>query len=422
VFGFAASEGSGGTARDDYRTVYSEPSGRDIAGVEIQATAFANALEGRALMRPPVAAQLAAVMAWGLLIGFLCRRLRPPTSVIVAVALCACFGWAVYRRFDAAAEWWPSVVPLAVQMPIALFGGVFAIYRETRREREAVKRAFGQFLPGSVVEQLARNVGAVTASNRVVYGACLASDAEKYTTLAEQTEPGRLGELMNAYYADLFVPVERTGGVVIDVVGDAMVAIWAGSTAQAELRLGACESAIEILAALDRAVAEGRSTLPTRIGLHAGEMLIGSIGASRHFEYRAVGDIVNTASRIQALNKTLGTRALATEATVAGLDGIVARPLGHFLLPGKLTAVAVVELLGLREAVDAATRERAAAFAEVLECHAQRRWQEAIEHLDALLAARPDDGPAHFYRRRCEHLLRVASDDAWTPTIRVDVK
>jgi adenylate cyclase len=420
--GLSAADGAADPAHDDYRTVYSERSGRDISGVEIQATAFANAVTGRQVTPAPLGWQLAAVGAWGLLLGIVCRRISPPTALGLVAALVAALTWSVYRQFVDAAVWWPSVIPIGIQVPMALFGGVLVNYLDTRREREAVKRAFGQFLPGAVVEQLARSVGPVTAKNRVVFGACLATDAEKYTSLAEETEPGKLGDLMNAYYADLFVPVERSGGVVIDVVGDAMVAVWAGAKSESDLRIGACESGLAILETLDRAAAEGRTVLPTRLGLHAGEMLIGSFGASRHYEYRAVGDIVNTTSRIQGLNKILGTRLLASAATVQGLDRFGTRPLGSFLLVGKLTPVAIVELLGRDDALDERLRSLCKAFAAGLDAYVQALLGSAIEAFDEALRIRPEDGPSRFYRDRCLRLQGEPAQATWTATIKVDLK
>ena len=88
----------------------------------------------------------------------------------------------------------------------------------------------------------------------------------------------------------------------------------------------------------------------TRIGLHDGEFVLGTVGAREHLEYRAVGDTVNTASRVQSLNKTLGTQALATAGSLAD-ERIGWRPLGRFLLAGKQNAVVVGEPLAFKGAL-----------------------------------------------------------------------
>ena len=423
--GFSAESQAGqDRLRDNYHTVFSLDNGLDISGVEIAATAFANLVEDRPLRALPPAWQLAIVAAWGVALGLVFRLLPPIRALAVAGVMAAVYLAVAYDRFVAAALWLPLIIPLGVQAPLALFAGVWLHYRDTKRERERVKQAAGYFLPKTVVDQLERSIGPVTSGNRVVFGACLATDMENYTALAEGMDPAKLGELMNAYYAELFQPVERSGGTVVDVVGDAMVAIWVAKLPDAELKINACESALDISAALQRfndSRAE-RPALSTRFGLHAGEMLIGSIGASQHFEYRAVGDIVNTASRIQGLNKVLGTRVLASEATVEGLDRFMTRPLGSFLLAGKTTAVSVVELCGRTLDATHSQSKLCESFAEALGAYHSRRWQEAAERFSEILRGAPEDGPGRFFAKRCEHLLANPPGDDWTPTIRIDTK
>jgi adenylate cyclase len=423
--GFSAESQAGqDRLHDNYRTVFSLDNGLDLSGVEIAATAFANLLQNRPLRALAPGWQLAIVAAWGLVLGLIFRLLTPIPALGIVIVLAAFYLWLVYDRFAVAALWLPSIIPVGVQAPLALFAGVWLHYRDTKRERELVKLSAGYFLPKGVVDQLARNIGPVTAGNRVVFGACLATDMQNYTSLAEAMDPAKLGELMNEYYAVLFKPVERMGGTVVDVVGDAMVAIWAGSASDSALRANACESALEIIDALDQFnhAPLVRPSLSTRFGLHAGDMLIGSVGASRHFEYRAIGDIVNTASRIQGLNKVLGTRLLASEATVDGLDRLTTRRVGTFLLAGKTTAVALVEILG-RSQDDAAQQTMlCAVFAEGLDAYQARRWHDAAAKFSDILRVVPEDGPSRFYLERCERLLGSPPGEEWTPTIRIDSK
>ena len=88
-----------------------------------------------------------------------------------------------------------------------------------------------------------------------------------------------------------------------------------------------------------------RFPLPTRIGLHSGQMVLGHVGAMDHYEYRAVGDIVNTAARIERLNKLFRTRMLASDDLLFGLDDFLTRRLGTFLLAGKSKPLVIHELI-----------------------------------------------------------------------------
>jgi len=410
--------------RDDYRTVFSQDDGLNHSGVELAATAFANLLDGRSLQPLSPASQVGVALAWALVLAGVCQWLPLGRATAVCAALGALYLWWVIDRFTQAAAWWPAIVPVGMQIPMALFASLGLRLRGLRQEREAIRRAFGRFLPGTVVDQLAQDLGPPTQGNRVVYGSCLATDAANYTTLAEQMEPARLAGVMNDYFAQLFVPVERSGGVVVDVVGDAMVAIWVAPASDASLRRNACEAALDIVQAVERFTLppSDRPALPTRLALHAGNMLVGNIGASQHYEYRAVGDIVNTASRLQGLNKLLGTRLLATSITVQGLDGLVVRRLGSFMLVGKAAALSVVELAGREGQVAEACRQLCRQFELALACHDAGDWSGAAEQFAGLLQAWPDDGPSRFYLARCRALMAAPAPAGWHPTIVVDAK
>lgn len=411
--------------RDDYRTVFSREDGFNTSGVELAATAFANGLEDRALRPASTGAQLAVLLAWAVVLAIIFRHLSPPLAVAAAGALAVAYLSAIEWSFAERAWWGPSIVPIAIELPLAILAGVWLHHRASGREREAIKEAFGYFVPTTVVDQLADNLNSMTSDNRVVFGCCLSTDVSSYTSLAERIDPRALGLLLNAYFAELFGPVERSGGVVIDVVGDAMVAIWTTPGTEAVLRRRACAATLEAAAAIDRfnRGPADRPPLPTRFGLHSGDLLVGHVGGSHHYEYRAVGDIVNTTSRLQGLNKVLGTRVLASAATLAGLEEFLVRPLGSFLFAGKSSVLDVVEMFDTADPGGGVLSEPVlSTFAGALARYREGRWAEAGDGFAAVLAAVPDDGPSSLYHARCVRLLAEPRTPNWTPTIVVDTK
>ena len=114
------------------------------------------------------------------------------------------------------------------------------------------------------------------------------------------------------------------------------------------MRLSACLAALEILEEVDlfNQQRDEKQRVPTRIGLHAGWMELGG---------KTLGDVANTASSIEGLNKQFTTRTLASEAAVRDLDRLLLRRVGSFILPGKSDPLAISEVMGLRES----TRESA---------------------------------------------------------------
>jgi adenylate cyclase len=423
--GFSASKQSEqDLIRDDYQTVFSDASGLYVSGVEIAATAFADLLEDRPVRPIPVRWQLGFLVVWGVALGAACRLLRPIAASGLVAALGLAYLLLALRQFTAAAQWLPLLVPLGLQAPLALFPGVLLNYRDARRERERIRQAASYYLPAHVVDQLVRKVDPISSADQQVDGACLATDVEKYTAIAEHMTPKDLARLMNEYYAELFKPVERLGGIISNLAGDAMLAIWAASSSNPTPGRQACLAALEIAEALQRfnQAAAGRPVLQTRLGLHSGHMLLGSIGASHHYQYEAMGDMVNTATRIQGLGKYLRTRILASEAAVDGSQQILTRPLGVFLLAGKSEPVPVVELLGRMHDAETGTVSMCRKFAEALEAYRTRRWRDATSLLSEILHLYPDDGPSRFYLQRCESYLSNPPDDSWSPAVRQDRK
>jgi adenylate cyclase len=414
----------GGEQRDGVHTVFSQPNGLDLSGVEVAASAFANLLEGRAVAPLSVGVQLAVVAGWGLALGLIAWHLPGIASAVLLPLLGVAYLVLAEQRFAATGRWLPLVAPLAVELPAAVGAAMAWRYRDARRERERLSTALAYYLPPRIAEELAREIGDVRASSQLVYGTCLSTDAHQYTTLAETMEPAALAELMNRYYSVLFAPVKRHGGLVQDVVGDSMLAVWATTAPDAGLRAQACQAALDIAAAVDRFnAASGRLALPTRIGLHSGRMLLGSVGAMDHYEYRAVGDIVNTATRLEGLNKYLGTRMLVSADALGGLEGFLTRELGSFVLAGKTRPVAVHELVAEGASATARQRELCAMFAAALAAYRRRDWAEAIRLWREIQDAHGgDDGPCQFYLRLCESYVAEPPDAGWDGHVRMDQK
>ena len=192
-----------------------------------------------------------------------------------------------------------------------------------------------------------------------------------------------------------------------DIVGDSALALWPINRADLAQRLRACRAALDIQAALTAFAVPGGGGLPTRIGLHVGELMLGPVGALDHFEYRAIGDAVNTASLIEGLNKHLGTRILASAATISGLPGIDSRRVGRFQLAGKAQALDIHELLPVPSPAQAAAR---APFAAALGAFEAGDAVGARRDFQAALAIDPDDTVAAFYLKILHGLQQGLSD------------
>jgi adenylate cyclase len=407
--------------KDVFHTHYTQVRGERLSGVEIAATVFSNLREGNTIQTPGAAVHVALITFFGLVLGIGARRLGPSMMLPLAAAVMLLYAAAAYYAFSIHHLWLPLVIPLLVQGPIAIGGGLYWGFRDTRREREQLQKTFGYYLPPAVVAELCGVAGRIPTASRDAYAVCLFSDAERYTTLAEDLSPQALHALLNRYYDALFGPVRRHGGFVSDVVGDAMLALWATAGPDPETRVEACRAALEIMAG-----SPGGSGpyLPTRIGLHCGEVVLGNVGAGEHFEYRAVGDIVNTAQRIEDLNKRLGTRVLASADVIEGLAGglgaVLIREIGRFCFIGKSRPLTLHQLwLPGTEAADLCERRRAG-FAAGLAAFRIQDFGQAGQIFEALLQELGEDGPARFYLALCKRYRRASPAAPWDGTVYLD--
>ncbi len=389
--------------KDNYYTVFSQQSGLDLSGVEIAATAFGNMLEHRSIRPLGTLALLGLLVAWGVLIALACEHLRPASAAVALAALVAAYVAAAVHGFAAHAQWWPLVVPLCIQAPLGFGWSAAWKHYRAQKDRDHIRRVFQHYLPGHVVDELARDVGRVASGQKLVYGTCLATDAENFTTVSEQMDPVQLGELMNAYYQTLFAPVERHDGVVADVKGDAMLAIWATPKPDSGMTARACTAALEIVDALvEFNRASGHPALHTRIGLDCGAMALGSIGAIHHYEYTAMGDMVNTAHRIESLNKRLATQVLVSEAVAKCATRHLVRGVGAFVLQGRSSPTTVYELMRPLDRATDDERWMCDAFTHALDRYRGGDTKAAAAAFRAILERAPTDGPSRFYLNVCE--------------------
>jgi adenylate cyclase len=387
---------------EHYPTAVSSGNGLDLSGVEIAATAFGNLLQDSSIRKLPFVYWLVIVFLGGLLTtvtsALLEYRLALAAIVLTLLAYCAA---AVYLFADREL-WLPLVAPILIAAPVAVLTSFAWKYWTGRREREQLRHAFGYFVPPEVVDRLEHNAGQMAATQELLECACVATDAANFTPLAESMTPEQLSEFLNHYFETLFGRVASHGGFVSDIVGDAMLAIWPNRSPDTHLRV--LQALLEMRDAaqqFNEHLAGNR--LMTRFGVDWGRVALTTVGAHSHYEYRAVGDTVNTAARIQELNKQLGTRVLLSKPAIgAAADEFLVRDLGHFLLRGKTHPVNVCELLERRSAATAEQRDLCARFEECIVSIRSENHSEALERLRRVGTDFPSDGPTAFYVRMLE--------------------
>jgi adenylate cyclase len=409
--------------KDSFYTVFSQANGVFIGGVEIAATAFLNMLEDKPIKPIGTLAYLFLILLWGLFTGVICRVSSIVVGAVTVTGLSALYLLGAEYLFAADGTWYPLVIPLFAQSPLALAGAVLWNYAETNKERQQIRKALAYYVPDEVVDQLAKNMVDIKNSGQMVYGACLFADVAGYTTLSEKLTPQQLSELMHKYFEATFEPVKKHGGMVVNLKGDSFLAIWKAARADDGLRRQACLAALDVAKAVHRFNGTvDNLNLPTRVGVHSGQIFMGNIGAGDHYEYGPTGDTVNTASRMDGLNKYLGTEVLASEEIVEQIDGLLQREVGKFIFKGKAQPIVVHELLGSLEEADDKRKKSCEIFADALGAFRRRSWDEAEEKFHRASDPSEADGPARFYLKLCEQYKTNPPEETWEGVIILDEK
>jgi adenylate cyclase len=162
--------------------------------------------------------------------------------------------------------------------------------------------------------------------------------------------------------------------------------------------------------------------LPTRVAVHFGEIFHGNVGAGEYYQYGLRGDTVNTASRMDGLNKYLGTKILVSQEVLDQTDGLLTKELGKFLLKGKTQPLTIYELLSRGEESDEKQKKSCEIFADALNAFRRKSWDEAEERFHHASDNGTAHSSAHFYLKLCEQYKQNPPEEGWEGTVSVEEK
>jgi adenylate cyclase len=205
---------------------------------------------------------------------------------------------------------------------------------------------------------------------------------------------------LNEYLTVMTDIILKHGGTLDKYIGDAIMAFWGAPLAVPDHAMRATRAALEMQAAIGRF-----PDLATRIGIHTGPAVVGNIGSDQRFNYTAMGDVVNLASRLEGLNKYFGTRLLVSESTKNCLDtGMICRRLGSVRVKGRGEPIDIFEPFGAAADVPP---ERLAAMESCekgIDLFSAGNYGEALKCFDE--AARVASDPvASYYKEICDEVL-----------------
>ena len=392
-----------GTSAAGLKDLRATPLDLAAAGVAVHATAVEQMLLGHFLRRPawvePV--ELVYTLLLGLVLILLLRRLKALGCLalgVLAVAAAGSSSWYAYTDHRLLIDpVLPSLAALLVYM-----GGSLVNFVRTEAERRRVRTAFGHYLAPAVVQQLMDHPETLRLGGERRETTFLFTDIAGFTSLTEGLEPEVLVRLLNEYLDGTCRIVLRHGGTIDKIVGDALHVMFNAPGDQPDHAERAVACAVE-LDEFCRGYAAGQRALgvdlgDTRIGINTGETVVGNFGGPTRFDYTAHGDAINTAARLESVNKYFDTLICVSEPTLARCTRPPHhRPIGRLVLKGKSEGLGAYEVFGASRAQDPEIVEYAKAYRLVESC------DPAAGKVFAELAERyPDDGLIAFYAIRLE--------------------
>jgi adenylate cyclase len=386
-----------------------------IAGVYIHATAVDNLIRKDAAneLRRPQVFLIAALFA--LLSAILARMLKPSGAAAAFFGTAAVYLGAATFAFN-------HTLVLPLVEPIG--AGIAALVATTGyrsgisdRERRLLQRSFGYYLAPRVIDRmLAANkppqLGGETREVTVFF-----SDIADFSQIAEQLPPDALMRLTNAYLSAMTDVIEAFGGYVDKYIGDSVVAIFGAPVDDVHHAASAARAALGCsarLAELNRdATAFQGHRLSQRIGINSGSALVGNFGSQRRFNYSAMSDAVNLASRLEGANRFYGTTIIASDTTVAlAGDEFAWRELDTVRVKGRTQVLKIHELVAFTAELTPAQRTAMADYAAGLS-----HWCAQEFELAAARFARSaeHDPPNALFRDRARAAAKDGPMAGWEP-------
>jgi class 3 adenylate cyclase len=370
-----------------------------LAGIVIHAHSTDGLLTGR---RPP---------GLGKVVDFFAAVFLAALGAVLGIGKIP-LQWRVVAGTAIAAVWWAggfalfhytgvllALVTPTISMAASMWGSEAVMGHEARQQKEFIQGVFSRYVSPKVVGELIRDPAKLTLEGERRAATFLFTDVAGFTTMSEAVTGTQLAEVLNLYLDGMVRVIQQHDGLVDKFIGDAVFAMFNVPLDQPDHYERAVRCALELDRYAEKFRAEQNAAgVPfgvTRIGVHSGMATVGNFGSQDKMEYTALGDAVNTASRLEGLNKYFGTRTCVSEVTHAECKGIPFRPMGMVIVKGKTQALGVFEPL---------TEEHAQSDYIKRYLHAYQQLEAGAEDtlalFEQLYAENPYDGCVEIHLER----------------------
>jgi adenylate cyclase len=294
------------------------------------------------------------------------------------------------------------------------------------RERERIRKTFESYVAPTVVQEMLKHPEQLRLGGERREITVLFTDIRGFTTMSENLDPEALVKLLHDFLNPMSNIIINLGGTIDKYMGDAIMALFGAPLVQPDHPQLACRAALEMVASLEAMNREwadqGRPPLRVGVGVNSGPVAVGNMGSDRLFDYTAIGDNVNLASRLEGLNKYYGTNILISDTTAQSLNnGFILRDIDLVQVMGKAQAAHIYELLGEGEP-DPELARFLELYHQALALYREGRFAESLTVLAQTLELRPGDATCQRYLTLAQRYQETPPPPDWEPVTIMDGK
>jgi adenylate cyclase len=410
-----------GTSAAGLHDVWPTPLGELVPGTSIHAQTVEQILSQTFLERPDWAkgAEIVATIALGALLTWLLIALGAQYAALAGILIVGAGVALSWLAFSHAGMLLDPVYPsLGAASTYLVVVGV--LYFTAEREKKFVRRAFGQYVAPELLHKLEQSPHLMRLGGETRQLTIMFMDVRDFTPISEGLSASELVDFMNGLLSPLSDAIQAELGTIDKYIGDSIMAFWNAPVDVADHTLRACRAVLKmraIVAELNDSDAfgfrqRGLSQVKIGMGLHAGEACVGNMGSQRRFNYSAMGDVVNTTSRIESSCKAVGMDIVVSEEIARAVPGFAFLEAGALPLKGKAKPMKLLGMVGdEQKAASPEFAELSRRHAELLTAIAER---SAADAANALAHCRALGGAllTNFYNRFEEQIAEITPSTA----------
>ena len=406
-----------GVTTQDAHDVHSVPiSNEAMPGVEIHANLIQSIILQDYLSSQSSISVISIIFLFAFLTALIIYRFKLHISVIILILICIGYVISSIYIFDFFNIIMNILYPMISLLSVSI-GLIAVYYRTEEKSRKWITSVFGKYVSPIVIDHLLQNPDKIKLGGEKRDITIFFSDIRGFTPISEKMNPEDLVHLLNEYLSEMTSIIIKDQGLVDKYMGDAIMAFWGAPLDLSNHAEIACSSSLEMIEKLHalqkKWEQQGIPFFDVGIGLNSGEAIVGNMGSSTRFDYTAIGDNVNLASRMEGLNKVYGTNIIITEKTYEFVkDKFETRKLDAVKVKGKNEPILIYELVSRKNELSEKQRDFISSYEEGLELYFQKKWQEAIGSFQRALKYN-DDKTADLLIMRCQKFIKNPPSIEW---------